>query len=384
MKNYRKLISWGATLSLAACLSSCSNGARIEGTITDAGEGEVVVARLDVNRFNTLDTVKVNASGRYKYNLDVKAGDPEFVYLYRNNKQIASLILQKGEKCKVVSDTNGIYSVTGSPESEKMIEVVRKESAFNASMEAKAVRLNKLDEKSEEAAELKADISREYIKYYRSCVLYVLENSHSLSTVNVLYQNVAGGMPVFSQLTDAIHFRNIADSLKTVYPLSKYVKALSDEADRRSNMLALDNQLKNAENVGFIDLSMPDINGQQVKISDIDAKVIMLYFWGTDPALNMFTSDVIQPLYEQYHSKGFEIYAICVDTDKAKWASVVKNQKQQWINVCDGLGQASSALATYAVDRIPSSYFIVDGVLSEDAGIKDEASLRRFLDRKLK
>ncbi len=384
MKNCRRFISWGATLSMVACLASCSQGVKIEGILEGAADTDVVVARLNVNRFSTLDTVKTNSLGKYTYKMKVEEGDPEFVYLYHNNQQIASLILQEGETCKVVSDTLGNYSVNGSPESEKMVEVVRKESAFMSSLGEKARRLAKVKEDSEEAGAIRQEISREYVKYYRSCVQYILANSHSLTSVNVLYQNIGGNMPVFSQLTDALHFKSISDSLKEVYPKSRYVKALADEAAKRTSYMEINSKIQNAENVGFIDLEMPDINGKHIKLSDVDAKVVMLYFWGTAPELNLFNADVIKPLYEKYHSRGFEIYAVCVDTDKAKWASVVKNQHQNWINVCDGLGTASSALAAYAVNRIPVSFLIVDGVLSSDSSIKDEASLRRFLDSKLK
>ena len=70
MKNFNKFIFWGASLSLAACLSSCTNGAKIVGTLNGAADADVVVARLNVNRFTALDTVKTNAAGKYTYKME--------------------------------------------------------------------------------------------------------------------------------------------------------------------------------------------------------------------------------------------------------------------------------------------------------------------------
>ena len=59
---------------------------------------------------------------------------------------------------------------------------------------------------------------------------YVITNSKSLTVIPVFYQYVGEGFPVFSQESDAIVFNSVLDSLKTVYPESKYVKALEAEA----------------------------------------------------------------------------------------------------------------------------------------------------------
>ena len=72
-----------------------------------------------------------------------------------------------------------------------------------------------------------------------------------------------------------------------------------------------------------------------------------------------------------------------IDTDKAAWATVVKNQKLPWINVCDGNGSASTSLSLYNVNSIPTAYFIVDGDLVNAPSVKDAASLRKFITSKL-
>ena len=263
------------------------------------------------------------------------------------------------------------------------MEVEKDEAEFSNKMLAASDKLQDLDPASEEAAALKRKMSQDYVDYYRGRVKYILSNSHSLTVIPVLYQVVGESLQVFGQATDAIHFKNMSDSLSTVYPDSKYVKALQKEATRRQQLLSLSARISNAEEAGFPDLNMPDINGKKIKLSSIDSKVVMLYFWtSADAAQTMFNTDVMLPVYKDYHSRGLEIYGVCADTDKAAWASVVKNQNLPWVNVCDGNGSTSPAIALYNVQALPVSYFIVDGKLVA-SDVKDEASLRKFLNSKL-
>ena len=370
---------------LAVFVSACAGKAGIEGVVTDAPDSEVIVTLLDVNRYEVLDTVKTDANGHYTYKVDLEEGKPEFIYLFRGDRRIASLLLQKGDKVKVTSDTLGNYSVTGSVECDRLAEVERTQAEFGNRFAATQARLADMDPSSPEAAVVRADLNRQYVDYYRSRVRYILENPKSLTVIPVLYESIGDNLPVLGQATDAIHFRNISDSLKTVYPDSRYVKALEQEAARRTAYLDLDARLKVAEQVNFIDIAMPDITGKQVKLSEVGSKVVMVYFWTAENAdQKMFNQDVMKPVYSDYKDKGFEIYAVSLDTDKTLWATTVRNQGLEWINVCDGRGTASPVVTTYNVQALPSLFFIVDGDLVSSTGVTNEAALRSFLAARLK
>ena len=375
-----------AAFAAVLALASCSRQAKIEGTLADAASSEIVVKLLDVNRYQILDTVKTDASGHYSYKVNVAQGQPEFIYLFYRDTKIASLLLQAGERVKVSSDTLGSYSVTGSDETLKLMDVEKDEADFTNRLLASSYRLRDLPENSDAAAELRRKMTQDYVSYYRSRVKYILSNSHSLTVIPVLYQVVGDELPVFGQFTDAIHFSNMADSLRTVYPDSRYVKALQKEAARRQQYLNLSTRISNAEETGYPDIELGNVKGEKVKLSSAVAssKVVMLYFWtSTDAAQTLFNTDVMLPVYDEFKDNGFEIYSVCADVDKSAWAAVVRNQNLPWVNVCDGNGSASVALATYNVQSLPVSYFIVDGKLTPAPGVKDEATLRRFIKDRL-
>lgn len=364
-------------------LVSCGSNARIDGTVTDAASSEVIVKLLNSNRYEVLDTVKTNASGQFTYKVDVAEGQPEFVYLFHNDKKLATLLLEAGDKVAVTADTLGNASIEGSEQSVTLAEVERRYAAAIKDFEVLAGKMNAASTQ-EDYDRYSNEMSQVYVSYYRDMVRFVLENSHSMAVIPVFYQVFGESLPLFSQQTDAILYSNVADSLEIVYPESKYVKALRAEAERRFGYLELQKKIQSAEAVGYPDIELPDLDGKMRKLSDEDARVVIVCFWSAAQAeQNMFNIEFFKPLYEQYHSKGLDIYQVSLDVDKTLWATTVKGQKLPWTNVCDSRGGASPYVTIYNLAAIPAAFIIADGELV-DGKVVDEASLRKLLNDLLK
>lgn len=379
MSRFSRIFASAAVVLAAA---SCSNVAKIDGNVEQAASSEVIVKLLNVNKFETLDTVAVDASGRFSYDVEIKEGQPEFVYLFHGDRKIASLLLSEGEKVSVKADTLGNWTVSGSEESEKLAQVEKDFATVSSKIDALASQMEGASDA--QIAELNKKITQEYIAYYRDRVKYVMQNSKSLTVVPVFYQVLGESLPVFGQLTDGIHFSNICDSLETVYPSSRYVQTLRKEAQARKDQMTLNARIGAAEEIGFPDINLPDAKGEKVRLSDVEAKVILVHFWTpSEASQKMFNLDVLKPVYDDYHKKGFEIYQVALDTDKAGWANVLKEQNLPWINVCDGLGAGSPYVLLYNIGALPSTFIIADGELV-DGEVMDEKSFRKLLDKKLK
>ena len=381
MSRFSRTIIFAAAAMMAA---ACGSKATIEGNIADAPSSDVVVKLLNINRYEVLDTVKTDVSGNFAYKMDVAEGQPEFVYLFHNETKVASLLLEAGDKVTVKADTLGNYTVEGSAESQKLAEVEKAYAAAYEKLAALAESLETADAKEAEA--IRAAVGKEYVSYYRECVRYIMTNSRSLTVIPVLYQNFGYELPVFGQGTDALHYRNAADTLEMVYPDSKYVKALRAEADKRISYLDVAARLTAAPVIGYPEIELPDLKGNKVKLSDVESKskVTMIFFWNSsDDSQKMFNIDVLKSVYADYHKRGFEIYQVAIDPDKAIWAKVVKEQALPWVNVCDGLGVQSPYVLTYNLAMLPAAYLICDGELV-DGQVIDEKSLRKLLNQLLK
>lgn len=380
MSRFSKIFSFVAAM---AALVSCGSNARIDGTLTDAASSEVIVKLLESNRYQVLDTVKTDASGHFSYKVDVTEGQPEFVYIFYKDKKIASLLLEAGDKVGVVSDTLGHVTFEGSEESVKLAEVEKAYAAALAEFEDIALLMSAATDQAD-FDRLAKNMSDAYVAYYRDRVRYIMENSKSLTVIPVFYQSLGENLPLFSQNTDAILFMNIADSLETVYPESKYVKALRRDAQARFGYLELQERIVNAEEVGYPEIELPDLEGKMRKLSDMQSRVVIVCFWSAAQAQqNMFNIEFFKPLYEQYHSKGLDIYQVSLDVDKTLWATTVRGQELPWTNVCDSRGVQSPYVSLYNLTAVPAAFIIADGELV-DGKIVDEASLRKLLDDILK
>lgn len=370
MRNYRILgcIVAGTLLVLGA--ASCSKTARIDGKVDGADGKQLTVKQLDMNVYNVLDTITAGNGGAFSYKIKVTKGQPEFVYIFYKDTKVGSLLLEQGEHATLSADTLGNFSVSGSEGSEKLAQVEKEYSSFIAKMDA--------------AGQDGPAMAKAYLEHYRTSVRYVMDNPFSLTTIPVLYETLGGVTPIFNQPTDALFFKNAADSLKTVYPESRYVKALGKEAERRMKLLELNTKLSTASEAGYPDIVLPDINGEKKALSQVDAKVVLVHFWdASDAAQKMLNIETLLPIWNEYHALGFEIYAVCVYPDKAAWGSVVTSQKLPWINLNDGLGASSPAVTTYGIASLPNSFLIIDGELSS-APLNGAAGLRKVLDRELR
>lgn len=369
MKSFKVL----AAACLALLAGACGKNTVIDGNLHEGAGEEVIVKLLDVNRFQVLDTLQAGADGSFRYALDIAQGKPEFVYLFYGDRQIASLLLQKGDRVKVFTDTLGLYSVEGSEESALLQKVERDYRKFLRDMTAI------LDK------ELYPDqsLSRCYVQYYRSRVKYVMEHCHSLTSVPVLFQQVNPSLPVFNQPTDGLVMKSVCDSLKTSFPHSRYVKALEKESARRIALMGVDNKLREAQEVGYVDIGLPSMEGKTVKLSESLGKVTLLYFWASTAEQKMFNLDALLPLYEEFHRKGFEIYAVSLDGDKAAWARAVRNQKLPWVNVCDTRGAQSPYVGSYGIGSLPMMWMLDGDALDASFEARSLDDIRRYLRRKL-
>ena len=370
MKTARAIAAALAALTLAAC----GQKTVIDGTLSGKADAPVIVKLLDVNKYQVLDTVRTDVSGNFHCDVDIDKNCPEFIYLFYGDKKVASLLLQQGDRVKVNADTLGNFTVEGSPESQLLQEVENEYAQFLIDMDRVA---------SGNAPDVNQELSRRYVDYYRRSLRYVMEHPKSLTSVPVLFQRVNDGLAVFDQPTDGILMNSICDSLKSVYPDSRFVKALEGEAARRNHVLELNQRFQTASEVGFLDMKLPAMDGSEVSLSQVEGKVVMLYFWATTAEQKMFNLDAILPLYNEFHGRGFEIFAVSLDADKTAWASAVRNQQLPWVNVCDTRGSDSPYVNLYGLSSLPAAFFLTNGELDGDAAATDVATIRKYLQGKL-
>lgn len=352
----------GLFLMAAVALFSCTDSqesAVINLNVASAGGKEIVLSKLNVNTISVVDTLTLNEQGNAKYDVKVAVDAPEFYYLSYNRKRLASLVLKGGDNVTVSVDTLGKnLKVEGSQESVYLADVEKKMYDFAVEFDAKSAELLKAIEKKDKKEEqkLQYELGAMFIKYKRAAVVSIMKNPYSIANINVLYQQLAENLPLFGDLNDVAYFQRVYDSLSPLYPNSVYVKSLSDEIQNRFNVMDMNNKIKDAEQLAFPEIALPDTQGKIQKMTALAGKPFILFFWIASDAEQKMYNHELKAIYDKYSPKGLQIYQVCADGDKAVWATVVKEQGLPWINVCDGLGAESPVLNLYNVTRIPTLY----------------------------
>lgn len=361
-------------LALSLVVTACNQAstARISATIEGAPNTAIVLEKLNYNRLQTIDTIRTDAAGQFNYKVRLKGNEPYFYYLYREGSPIASLILLPSDQVTVVVPQEGRFTVEGSEESTLFQEV--NEAYARASDQIRNLTASITDETPEAIVkEVNQQLSKLYVDYKRSAIRHMVTHPHSITSAVMAFQKFGDDLPVFGQESDFVILQAVRDSLSSVYPKSEFLTALRDEVDSRARNMELSSRLGDVVVINFPELMLPDMEGQTRRLSELDGKVIVLSFWSVGQTEHkLFNVDLVD-LYKKYHAQGLEVYQVSLDIDKGVWASTVRSQNLPWINVNDGLGVDSPAVATYNVTRIPTMFVIGrDGdILGTDVFEKD-------------
>ncbi len=357
--NIRKFALLFSAIFVSACGNS--NNASVDGKFFGNANKRIAIERiLPGANVKVIDTLSTNSEGEFSFNVKFEDENPLFVNI-RTAESYVPLLLSAGERVEVSSIGNlyNNYKVSGSEGSIKLHELNTITTQRIKELDSLS-RLFNPTLSEDRAEELGQEYAKGYVQLKRDVIKFVVTNPYSLSTIVPLYQPMVDGMFIFNEPSDIVYFRAVADSLSTKFPESPYVISLLRDIENNANAYTLDSTL--AANIDQVEVAIPEITlkdseGKMRSLTQVAKdKVVLLDFTElSTPELKVRNAELAE-VYNEYNGKGFEIFQVSINENRATWLRAVVDARLPWVSVRDSKGATS--LRLYNVQKIPSNFLI--------------------------
>lgn len=313
----------------------------ISGTIQNRPEGELVLSQYDNNSINVLDTLTVADNGEFSYELDLES--PNFYELDLFGAKTVRLALYEEDVQVSYDFDNEELQLSGSSDSQLVMAI---DSLTTVYQEAG-------NELNSDFYEAMADKDQEKIKQIQEQAMD-LELNHAEKIKEIISESggsfaALAGMGMLDPRTDFNYLDSLITDLGERYPDMKLITSWKQELD----------ELR-ALSIGqpAPEISLPNPEGEIVKLSDLQGKYVLVDFWaGWCKPCRDENPNVVR-LYNKYKGDGFEVFGVSLDRTREMWLKAIEEDGLEWTQVSDLKYFNSEAAATYQINAIPATYMI--------------------------
>ncbi len=343
-----------AVLLIVAICGGCSQNATsknvISGEVKNLPKGTIKLnLEEDINRkqSKTIAEIPVDENGRFKLESDLA---PHIYTLKINDKKSVTLAIGKGQNIVISGDASGDtpLSITGSDDTTKFegYEKFRKES-LNKLVISVRNQIKELKDKNTPESDPKLmELAKLEIENY---------NLHKDELIEYIKKEMGTSIGIYSTSIrwdgeKNIPFLNdLAKRFAAAHPDSAVAAKVTEKV-----------KIMTSNSIGgkVADINMPDRDGKNVSLSSVKAKYILIDFWGSWCSPCRSESPELAELYRNFQPKGFEIFGVGLESDKAAWLKAIEVDKRIWTNVSTFQEFETPVAFDYAVTSLPANFLV--------------------------
>lgn len=349
----------------ALTITACSSGPQfqVNGDVSGAEGKMLYLEASGLEGIAPLDSVKLKGEGTFSFK-QPRPESPEFYRLRIEDKVInfsVDSIETIGIKAPYV-DFSTAYTVEGSENSNKIKELTLKQIRLQKEVDnlLASLRSNKIGH------DVFEDSLSVLLKNYKEDVKvnYIFAAPNTAAAYFALFQKLNDYL-IFDPLNnkdDVKCFAAVATSLNNSFPHAVRSKNLYNivikgmKNTRQPQAKPLEIPQEKIVETGIIDIALRDVQGNMRKLTDLKGKVVLLDFTVFQSPAGAPHNLMLRELYNEYASKGLEIYQVSLDADEHYWKTSAANLP--WVCVRDGNGVYSTNVAVYNVRQVPSVFLI--------------------------
>ncbi len=267
--------------------------------------------------------------------------------IFDKNKGDFFLITGPGDNITITSSMDnliGAMKVEGSPENARYIAVKARTDSIKVLitlLEQEYQRLNTTpgnETKLAEIVEKHTLLQNERLNIIRN---FMAENPGSLAVLFFTEDVKLEHDPVLYDL--------MIEELEKKHPQNFYVQDLKRKV-----------QVDKVTRTGSVapDIALPNPGGDTIRLSSLKGKIVLLDFWAAWCGPCRRENPNLVRIYNQYKDKGFEIYGVSLDRDRASWVKGIQDDKLTWVLVSDLKYWSSDAARLYGVTSIPHALLL--------------------------
>ncbi len=372
---------------LFSCVPQTEPGLAVVSGIYTGAEGNILkLVELQTQRVIIIDSVKVDQSGNFE--LSTVPAEKCFYLLQLNNHQPITIVLDKYDTINIVMDTSTIsqfYHLEGNIDSKLLKAYYLKTGQLKSAIDSlRNVLFDNQHLRGFHEIKHKIDIDLENLlddhKNFTKELIH--NNKEELATILLINQTFAGEQ--LFKIDDALDlFLEIDTVLIKKFPGNSHAKEHHTRVNIAIERKAEQEKAKLRVSKGkvFPEINLPDVNGNQIKVSDFKGKNVIVFFWASWSPECRADLQQLKKLYRDCENETVEIYAVSLDVKEKYWKSAIEIEETKWINVLDIYGMNGSIGKLFNLNgKLPYFYLIdKDGIIH--TGTDDFTILKNGLNK---
>ncbi|MDR2475997.1 MAG: DUF4369 domain-containing protein, partial [Bacteroidales bacterium] len=312
-----------AAFSVALGFTGCGNQPevfRVNGYVEGASGKMLYLEMRNIRENMIVDSCKLDADGRFAFERP-RPEYPEFYALKLNNQHVFFAI-DSTETLTFKAHADNFptnYEVEGSENAQKIRELCLLQ--HNAQQQVNTLLKSNLPQDS-----LSKAIVLALNAYKQEAIRYILSSDIASAKSTAAY------FAIFQRINDYLifdlynerdnrFFAALATSYDLAYPKSPRTLHLKMLTLQAKKAIQQEKNLRNlkAEYTNNIEIELPTISGEPVKLSSTTGKVVLLDFTAYTSDFSPARTLDLRKLYDKFKDKGLEIYQVSLDASENFW-----------------------------------------------------------------